>query len=371
MNRRILNITLAAAALSFFSCSDDEKSALVIPATYDATTYTANTADEQVLLTNLTNLSNEAKKGRINGTEVTSDVLNQKYTAGTPSLKSKTTTYYAGKLEDWFVELADASGETYTPAAPEEGDKGGTYGGYLFSENGVEKEQLIEKGQFGAVFYNHAVALIKGQRTPDLADKLIASFGANPTFPNSNSGNVTTPDKFLAGYAARRDKNDGTGVYTKMRDAFIKLQAALKAGDDYRKEQNEAIKVIEENWEKANAATMINYCHSVVSKLSATSPSEADYASSLHSLSECIGFIHGWRTIADDHKIVTDAQIDEILVLLNAPANGTATAYTFVTERETEVLQVQQVITKLKGIYGFTDQEIEDFKMNWVAEQGR
>jgi hypothetical protein len=360
-------------SLSFLACDDDERAPLVIPETYDGAFYTTNASTQISLLANLTALTNEAKKGRVNGIEVSATTLSDLFTAGTPSLKTASSTYYASRLEGtegWLNELSKASGGTFTPA--DRGEQGGTFGGYLFSENGVEKEQLMEKGLFGGAFYHSAVNLIEtSPRTPDLCDKLIALFGANPTFPNSNSTNVTAPDKFLAGYAARRDKNDGNGFYTKMTDAFVKLQAALVAGADYQQEQNEAIAVIEENWEKANAATMINYCHAVVSKLSATSPTDADIASSLHSLGECIGFIHGWRTISDNHKIITDSQIDEVLTLLNAPHNSTATVYKFATERESELTKVQQVISKLKGIYGFTDQDIEDFKKNWVAEQGR
>lgn len=376
MIKTLFNLGLLAFIIvSLFSCDNNEKNALIIPSSYDESTYVANTELEQTLLTNLTNLTSEAKKGRVNGVVVSSATLTDLFGQGTPSLKSSISSYYGAKLEGangWMSELSKASGNTYVPATPTIGDEGGTYGGFLFSENGVEKEQLIEKGQFGATLYYRAVDLItNSSRAPELSDKLIKLLGANPTFPNSNSANVASPDKFLASYAARRDKNDGNGMYTSMKAGFIKLQAALKAGSDYRKEQDEAITVIEENWEKANAATMINYCHSVVFKLSSTSPTEADLASSLHSLAECIGFIHGWKTISQNHKIITDAQIDEVLVLFNAPAEGTATVYKFVTERETELAKISQVITKLKNIYGFSDQQIEDFKKNWVAEQGR
>ncbi len=374
MRKALLRFTLAiAVTTSFIACDDDEKAPLIVPDDFDGSMYSTNTIAQTSLLANLTAITNEAKKGRVNGVEVSATTLNDLYNAGTPSLKASSSTYYASRLEGndgWLAELSNASGGTFTPE--DRGEEGGTFGGYLFSENGVEKEQLIEKGLFGAALYNSAVVLIQtSPRTPDLADKLVALFGANPSFPNSNSANVATPDKFLAGYAARRDKNDGNGFYTQIAAAFRKLQAALVAGSEYQQEQNEAIAVIEENWEKSNAATMINYCHAVISKLSTTSPSDADVASSLHSLAECIGFVHGWRTISDDHKIITDAQIDEVLALLNAPANSTATVYKFATERETELTKVQQVISKLKSIYGFTDQEIEDFKKNWVAEQGR
>ncbi|MEZ4686279.1 MAG: hypothetical protein R3B47_09490 [Bacteroidia bacterium] len=101
-------------------------------------------------------------------------------------------------------------------------------------------------------------------------------------FPNSDdASNHSNPDLFVAKYTARRDKNDGNGFYSQMQAAFIKLQAAIAAGDDYEEERDEAIAVIKDVWEKATMATIINYGYSAISKLSATNPGEADQASAL------------------------------------------------------------------------------------------
>ncbi len=353
---------------------NDEKDPLLIPTTYDGAAFAANTATQAAVRTQLDKLVNEAKKGRTAGAKVTFDALNGLYTTGTPSLKSITTTYYDGRLSGnggWLDELAKASGSTYTPTAPS-GGQGGVYGAYLFDENGLELEQLIEKGLFGAAMYNHAVALANGAITLATVDQMVSIFGAHPDFPNTNNAAKTSnPDKFLANYAARRDKNDGNGLYSQMKNAFIKLQAALKAGDDYKLEQEEALEAIFTTWEKINAATIINYCHQTIAGLSATNPTDAQKSAALHAYGEGVGFTHGWRGLSSKYKIISDAQIDEILTLLNAPQNGTPTSYKFVTDPVTELPKLTQVITKLKGIYKFSDQEIEDFKKNWVSEQGR
>ncbi|HRI60058.1 MAG TPA: hypothetical protein PK228_10055, partial [Saprospiraceae bacterium] len=115
--------------------------------------------------------------------------------------------------------------------------------------------------------------------------------------------------------------------------------------------------------------TIINYLYAVISKLSATNPSDADIASALHSYGETVGFTHGFRTL--DNKKITDTEIDELLTLLNAPATGTPTSYKFATDPLNELPKLTQVIAKLQSIYGFTAQELEDFKKNWVAEQNR
>ena len=373
--RSIFLLTLIIQLL-FTSCKEDEKviTPLSIPTTFESANFTTNAATQIGIGKRIISITNEAKKGRTNGKTVSADSLNYWFTTATPTLKSLNTSYFAGKFEGvtgWFAEIAKASGGTYVPSATISGN-GGFYGGYLFDENGLEIEQLIEKGQFGSVTYNQAVTLLSGTLTVETVDQVIALFGANPTFPNTPTATKTAqPDLYMANYAARRDKNDGKGYYTQMKEAFLKLQAAVKAGSDYTKERDEAVAAIKLTWEKVNAATIINYCHAVVSTLSATAPTDAQKASALHAYGECVGFAHGWKTISASQKKITDTQIDEVLDLLNAPATGTPTSYKFVTDAVNQLPRLTQIITKLKGIYGFTDAEIEDFKSNWVSVQAR
>jgi hypothetical protein len=372
---RLIGVLAIATQIFFSSCGEEAKviPPLSIPTTYDGAAFATNAATQIGVGKRLESITNEAKKGRINGKLVSADSLNFWFTTATPNLKAVNTTYFTSKLEGtgWFAEIAKASGGTYTPSATITGN-GGTYGGYLFDENGLEIEQLIEKGQFGSVLYNHATTLLSGKITAETVDQVIAIFGANPTFPNTpTAAKTTSPDKYMANYAARRDKNDGKGFYTQMKEALIKLQAAVKAGDNYTKERDEAVAGVKLTWEKVNAATIINYCHAVVSTLSATAPTDAQKGAALHAYGECVGFTHGWRTIPQAQKKITDAQIDEVLDLLNAPATGTPTSYKFITDAVNQLPRLPQIIAKLKGIYGFTDAEIEDFKSNWVSVQGR
>jgi len=359
-------------SLFILSCNDDERPTLVIPQEYDGTNFAINAAPATGLTGKLSELVTKARTGRT-GAAVSATELFTIYSSGSPSLQSAITTFYHGKLSGdagYMNQLALASGNTYTPGTPT--GNGGTYGGYLFDENGVEPEQLIDKGQFGATLYHQALSLLNQPLTVAQVDQVLALYGAHPDFANSNDATKhTNPDRFLANYAARRDKNDGTGLYTTIRDNFLKLRAAVLAGSDYRKEQEEAIAAIKENWEKANAATIINYCHDIIARLTATTVTDAAKAGALHAHSENIGFIMGWRTIADADKIITDAQIDEILTLMNAPVDGTPSPYLFVTNSAQELTKITQIIDKLQDIYGFTDQQIEDFKFNWVSVQAR
>ncbi len=370
-------LLLGVVLVGLSSCGkDDTKPALSIPNAYDGSTFAANTAPQTALINQLIALTDEAKKGRTATNTVSRQSLQTLFNAGNPALAAEITTYYKGRLEGdggWFDELAKASGTTWTPQAPNGSSQGGVYGGYLFDEYGVEMEQLVEKGQFNATLYNHAVKLMSGPVTAQTVDQLVAIFGAKPAFANSGSNNVAAENRDLAmaNYGARRDKNDGKGMYAQIKTAFITLQAAVKAGNQYEEERDKALADIRLLWEKINAATVINYCHTPISRLSATNPTESEIGAALHAIGEGIGFIHGFKNIDPQYRKITDAEIDQALALLNAPATGNAAVYKFATDPASELPKLQQLIAQLQGIYGFSNQEIEDFKTNWVSTQGR
>jgi hypothetical protein len=234
---------------------------------------------------------------------------------------------------------------------------------------------MVEKGLFGAALYNQAVVLMKGHAgfTPANADQLLAFYGASVNFNSSDDAakHGASVDRFMANYAARRDKNDGKGLYTQLKTQFIRLQAAAKQEPNYHDDLLNALDQIASLWEKANAATVINYCHSAVSTLSSTSTTEAQKGAALHSLNEAMGFLQGWKTIDAGYRRITDAQIDEYLALLNVPATGTPTPYSFLTDPVNQLPKLQQLISKLQTLYQFSTQDVEDFKRNWVKEQGR
>lgn len=367
------NKLLFTLFLAFFisRCSDSDNAGLSIPESYDGTSFSTNTSTELSVLNELATLTSKAKEGRTNGVSVELVELNSLF-VGT-ALESVTTNFYATELTKTggiLEQISTSSGNTYTLG--DINGSGGTYGAYLFNSYGLEPEQLLEKGLFGAALYNHAITAYttSSSLTPAIVDQLVAAFGATPSFSNSDATS-SNPDKFLAKYAARRDKNDGNGLYTSIRDEFIVLQAALSQGAEFNDERDEAFENIKMLWEKANAATIINYAHSGIARLNETNPTEAQIAGALHALSEAVGFLKGWRGINQSYKLITDAQIDENLVLLNSPVNTNSSLYAFATDPVNELPKLQTLISNLQTIYGFTDQEIEDFKMNWVNEQGR
>jgi hypothetical protein len=358
--------------LLFVSCTDDEdtKPALEIPSTYDASSFAANTTTQTAIKNQLAALTTEVKKGRA-GTKITADGMKAIYNSGTPSLKSVTTTYYATFLDTWFAEAEKASGGDSLRFNTVPTGNGGVLGGYLFDNTGLEPEQVIEKGLFNAALYNHAITLMQGNVSAASIDQMLCIYGATPTFANTdNSAQGANKDDFGAKYVARRTKSSG-GFYLDIKVALIKAQAAAKAGADYKPELNEALTTFRQNWEKAMAATVINYLYATISTLSATNPNDNTKASALHAYSEGVGFLHGFKTIPSGYKIITDAQIEQILLLMKAPHNGTPSSYLFVTDSFNQLPDLQKAIDELQKIYGFSATQLDEFKKNWISEEKR
>jgi len=118
-------------------------------------------------------------------------------------------------------------------------------------------------------------------------------------------------------------------------------------------------------------ATVINYLLGTISKLNKSDATDADRASALHSYSEAVGFVHGWKGVSSNDKAISDAEIDQILEFMNAPADGNVTSYVFITDSFNQLPKLQLAIDKLQQVYKFTEQDIIDFGYNWVKEQGR
>jgi ribosomal protein L20 len=367
------SLFLLAFSTSLFSCDEETTDVtfptLEVPTTYESTNYESNASTELAVRSNLSALVSKMQVGRT-GTKVSESELLALFNAANPSLKSITTSYYAEKTPVWLAELAKASGGTFNPTTAPAGN-GGVYGGYLFDENGLEMEQVVEKGLFGAALYNHALTVIKSNTiaASDI-DRLVAIFGAHPSFQNSDAV-AQNKDVFSAKYAARRDKNDGKGFYTSIKTNLITAKTAIEKGQNYNQDRDKALSDFRYNWEKSNMATVINYLSFTISKLNKSNATDTDKASALHAYGEAVGLVHGWKGVSANDKAISDAELDQILELMNVPKNGAATSYKFVTEPFTQLPKLQSAIDKLKEIYKFSTQEIIDFDYNWVNEQGR
>lgn len=372
IKKSLMCVGILVCAISI-SCKK-EKKPLTIPSTYESTNYDSNVTDEKGLITQLKNLSSYMKTGNNVSVKLNVDTLKALFAdKGTPSLKSATIPSFSTSIEnDWFPTIVNCSQNAYDVANGATATNGGVYGGRLLDKRGLETLQYVEKGLFTTALYNQLTTLTKGAMTEATVDKMICVFGAHPTFPNTtNAANTSNPDLFIASYTARRDKNDGTGFYTQLKQQFITLKAAIAAGEAYNEEKNAAISKIKLLIEKAIMATVINYSYAAIPKFTSATPTVADNAGGIHDISECAGFVLGFKSIPQTDRKISDSEIDAILGFLNAPAGAESTMYKFVSDPVTESAKITSAIAKIKSIYQFTDSEMIDFKTNWVAAQNR
>jgi hypothetical protein len=367
MNNSIKIFAFATFSLLSACSADDKTSPLVIPAAYSAATFQANTTTEYNLRNNFRIFVAELQKGRTAGVALDANTLRALYEKDNPSISSITLASTRANMNLIFAEIDKASkGTTYQfGKSPAENGNGGTNNGYLYDETGLELEQILDKGSFGAAFYNQATILSANPTATNL-DKMLALFGSNPTFPNTPTAAKTPqPDVIMANYAARRTKGTDTskGLYFQMQSSFIKAQAAILAGEKYNKDRDEAVAAILLTWEKINAATVINYLFDVETKLSSVAIDDKLRSSAMHAYGECVGFLTGFRGIAK--KKITDAQIEDALLKMNA------TAPYKIMGSPSEIAKLVQVRSNLQAIYGFSNTEMEEFKQNWVNVEGR
>lgn len=368
--RSAILVSLGVAAVVMLSACDTNSTnpdSLVVPTTYPGEQFTVNAATELTVLDNLQALVDLMQTGRSGGA-----VSHGELVAAMAPLRSAIAPSFQTLADVYALELAASSGGTYDPAkAPSENGQGGVYGGYLFDEHGIELEQLIEKGLFASMCYNHAIQLMKNSSlTIPQLDAVVAIFGATPAFVNSDAAAVNR-DRFAAKYAARRDKNDGTGPYTRFRDGALLAHGAITAGATYLTRQREGLTVMRQNWERSQMATVVNYLYTTIEKLSKTTVSDDDRAAAMHAFSEAVGFMLGFRGLEQGVSVITAEQVDVLLTEMRTPPTGAWTPYLFWQNPSETLPELQAVMATIQQIYGFSSAEMESFRYNWVSVQGR
>ncbi|MBL8632557.1 MAG: DUF4856 domain-containing protein [Myxococcales bacterium] len=337
-----------------------------LPDSYQSDSYDQNTVVEREVRTRFKAMLQPLKDAEASlSVKPSQTELMALWNAGNPSLRSLTSSYYAPRVETLFAAFEKAAGNNWTPTAIPSGT-GGKFGSYIFSAQGVDLRQGIEKGMFAAALYNHALSLLSQPVSVATLDRLIAIFGAHASFP-ADTAAMQHPDEFVAAYAKRRDKRDplNPGPYLKIKQAMIRAQAALQKGSACTGEVSASLQVFRTEWERATFQTVIYYLNDASKKLSAAAPTAADQSAALHALGEAVGFVHGWRQLPSDRRIITDAQVDELLRLLLSDPGTESTAYKFITSSVDELPKLTLTIQKIATIYGLTAAQVEDSKINY------
>ncbi len=367
---------IAAMSIVFVSCqreednnNEEENNAtpeLTIPTTYESSNYDANTTAEASVIDELSALTSGANSAE---SALISDAGHSISTSDLPygsTLKAVTVPSYKTLVDIWIEEVVksvndDDAFQNPGSGKPAVGEEGGLLGSRLLDENGLELEQMLDKGNYGAALYNHALTVINGDLSNSSAiDKLVEIFGTDPSFSADDA------DK-AAKYAKRRSDNENqTGYFYDVKNACLKAKAAIEAGSAYSADRDKALEDYLIAWEKSNFATVINYCNGtrvMLAEAASLSGVEKDekLGNALHAYGEGVGFAHGFKGVSD--KIITDAQIDEILTLFLAVEGETPESYRFLNEASL-IANLNEIEDKIKAIYGFTDAEATSFYTN-------
>ena len=314
------------------------------------------------------------------GVAISKSSLDALWITGTPNVKSITTTYWANRVDGWLTAYQTASNQgsmdtamaTVVTSGQTSPANGGFYGRYAYDGSLIDLRQAIEKGTYTAGFFNHAANLVTaGNLTEASIDRLLAAWGAHPSFQNShvaNDAGTTSANRDIqsAGYAARRTKKDGSpGPYTRAKAALIKAKAAIAAGAQCNAERDQAIKEFFLEWEKGTYATVVFYFSDIVTKL-ANPPLTNDatgWTNLFHAHGECIGFLGGFKSTPQAHRKITDVQIDGLLTKALLPEGGASKIVELKTNTAASVISLNGVLADIKTIYGFTDEEMTSFKV--------
>ncbi|NQZ77439.1 MAG: hypothetical protein HRT61_15260 [Ekhidna sp.] len=382
-NRLVLSLLLGTTFL--ISCSDDDPVLdntlpdLDIPSSYISDNYAANAATESAVideLATLTSALNSAESDAQGGGRVAAVTYESNST-----LAEVTQSNYKTLIDGWLEQLVAAAndddrfqnpGLNGTPAA---GEEGGLLGGNaegkskrLLDENGLELEQNIQKGSFGAALYNHAITVVNGIKSgaegftdPGAVDRLVAIHGTGVAFDPVDG--VTA----AATYSKRRsDIANGTGFFYDIQLALITAKAAMEAGEAYDEVRDEALDAYLDAWERSNYATVIYYCNATRVALAEAATLEGTarddrWADALHAYAEGVGFAHGFKRLSV--KQITDTEIDQILGLLLASEGQVPTSYEFLNDA-TLLENLTTIENQVKSIYGFSDEEAASFYVN-------
>lgn len=360
-------LVLTAVLISGCSTSTNPDDQLQVPTTYDSTGWTSNTTEQYLVRQKITDLLNLIKSAKTEATVLSEAEMLAIYTP--------IETYVNPTVTDRFRELirlsAAASGHTYSwQADPGANGSGGVYDGRLYDAYGRDLKEFVEKGLFTSVLYYQALQLMNGTVTQATVDKIVALYGANPSFTN---GSTTAADRdvFVAGYAARRDKNDGNGLYSQFKKSALKAKAAAADPSKYGTQLSEALATMRILWEKAMMATAINYAYSTIGALTSTNLTDSSRSAGMHTYGECAGIVDGYQSVNSSDRIASAGNIQLMLTQLMIPANQSPMCYTFWQQTQSTIQSVENFTRTVQGTYGFSDAEMTDFKSNWVSIQKR
>lgn len=331
-----------------------------IPTTYESAGFATNAAVELALGNRVQQIADKMSAAEgTNTTIVTTIELKDLYGQGTPSLRAVSTPVAQGSLDGYFDAFGAAAGKTWAPADADQ-DGGALTGGkyadtFYFSSVGLDLREAVNKTLLGGALYNHALGIVAQQITSEASvDRLVAVFGASAALANRTDldGSVDE-DRFIAGYASRRDAtaSNGSGPYRRIKTALLTMKAAVRVGDKCKADLDLAVGQYLLEWERTTFASAIFYLNAAA--VAAADPQKGPLA--LRAYGQGLGFIQSFSGL--ERRKISDSQIDALTKKL-----GADTPYKLVTSPGSRVLSIQEAIADIALYEGFTASEVEGFR---------
>lgn len=335
---------------------------VVVPAAYTSTNLAANAKEELELRDRFEQLSAKMRSAEgTNNTVVTAGELRGIYEAGTPSLKSISTSGAQALVDGYFTAFGDASQKVWTADLPDSeagAPSGGKYEGQAYvNAIGIDLRAATENVLLGAAFFNHALVLASGPVTEATVDRLLVTFGATPKLSNSTTAGDDA-DELIAGYASKRDdKASMTGSYRRIAKALVRMRAAAGAGEKCSEDLRVALNLYFSEWERVTYASAIFSLNAAAAGALA-SPPKGQVA--LHAYGGALGFVSSFKGVTQDRRKITDLQIDDVLSKI-----GATTPWQLVTKANERAPRLVDGINAIAVVYGFTPTEVDAFKKEY------
>lgn len=317
---------------------------LQVPETYnwDDADYSGQTARIE-LLHRLSSEIGKADEGEAVSEQALIDIFeNNGVISADKDLVAKTFEQDRQKFYDWFKKLDSVTNN------PNSGDT--VIDGRHYTAEGIEIQQMVEKGLMGACFYYQATSVYlneleldnnqnpqQGDEATDMEhhfDEAFGYLGVPKDFLSNDRDEVdddyVNSSWFWGHYI--RSRNPELKIKEAIFNAFLKGRAAIT--QQMPNKRQEAVSAIKEDWELLVAANVAHYINSSISDIE-----NNEMGDKWHHWSEAKAFLMGLKYNVD--KKISDSQWQEIDDLLKA------------TPKQVTKSDLEQANTKLDEVYDF------------------
>jgi hypothetical protein len=306
--------------------------------------------------------------------EIIEDVaqLTTPFEEGDPSLASVTPPGYAAVIENAFADFVALAGAGPQDLINPQGEwQPGAVGGLFapgkdvrgVNAGGLEIRQLVDKGLFGAAFYNYALGLTEGAITPATIDDIAAAWGSNEAL---GTGEDELDDS--AGYAFEM------GFHAAMAEALTAAKT-YAADESCAAELEESLVTFFRAWEQSMVARTIYYANAASGILAEAPPGadgDVEKLDALHELAEGIGLTLGFLGLEDPAsgplagagRLLTDEDIEAMMISLGvdvADLNASTTG-TFVADPAAIATGVEEFEGTATLVFDLSEADLESYR---------